>query len=127
MVRRSSFSRNSRSSSGPVDIRFLRDAGLRGYGLQNGGKNGVGSLAVGVGVEVEDDAVAEDRRGDGMDVLDGEVHASAEKRADTPAFHQGLGTARRTAVADVLAGERVGLGAVRSEEHTSELQSLRHL
>src|ERR1035438_8600391 len=98
MVRRSSFSRNSRSNSGPVDIQFLRDAGLRGYGLQNGGENGVRTLAVGVGVEVEDDAMAEDGSGDGVDVLDGEMHASAEKRADTPAF--------------------------RSEEHTSELQSL---
>src|ERR1017187_6604286 len=117
MVSRSSFSRNSRPSSGPVGIRFLRDARLRGCGLKSGGKDGLRGLAVGVGLEVEDDAVAEARSGDGVDVLDGEVHAPAEKRADTPAFHQGLGAPRRTAVADVFAGQRVGLGAVGLRGH----------
>src|SRR6266545_3728760 len=98
MVRRSSFSRNSLSSSGAEAIRDLRDGTLGGYAFDDGVQYGLRSLAVGMSVEVENDAMAQYRRRYMQDVFHREVKAPAHQRQDAPALHQRLRPARRTAV-----------------------------
>src|SRR5579871_5943643 len=99
MVRRSSFSRNSRSNNGADGIRYLRDGSLRGCTLDQGLQNGLWSLPVVMRIEIQDDAVAQHRGGYRLHIFDGEMEASAHQRQHAPALHQGLRTARRAAVA----------------------------
>src|SRR5258707_847947 len=104
MVSRSSFSRNSRSSSVALAIVPLCD-GLSGDALQHRMQNGFGSLSVRMGIEVQDDAMAQHPARYVQDVLYGEVEAPAHQRVHTAALHQRLRAARRTAVADVPLGQ----------------------
>src|SRR6266851_2635939 len=65
-VKRSSFSRNAWSMSGAccMSIVYLKRClcSLGGYALENTGEYAVRRLAVGVGVEVQNNSVAKDRR-----------------------------------------------------------------
>src|ERR1700733_13832402 len=109
MVSRSSFSRNSRSSSGALAIGTLRDGGLRGYAFQDGLQNGFGRLSIGMCVEVQNDAMTQHRGRHVQDVFHGQVETSAKKGAHTAALHQRLRAARRAAVADVPLGQLMRL------------------
>src|SRR3954454_21689127 len=105
MVSLSSFSRKARSNSGADGIENLRDRSVRGYALDDGGKNRLRGLPVGVRVEVEDNAMPQHGWGDALHILNGEVIAATHESEDAAALDQGLGAARRAAVADILAGE----------------------
>src|SRR5882724_834337 len=117
MVSRSSFSRNSRSSSGALAIGTLRDGALRGYTLQDSLQNGFGRLSIGVCVEVQNDAMTQHRRCYVQDIFHGKVESPAEESAHTSAFHQRLRAARRAAVADVPLGQLMRLGLVGLSGH----------
>src|SRR5579863_4879356 len=111
MVRRSSFSRNCRSSSGAAAIyQTLCGGGLFRYALDDAGQNRIRRLSVGVSVEIEDDAMAQNRRGDELNVVDAQVVAAAHESQHAAAFDQRLRAARRAAVADVLLRQLVRLG-----------------
>src|SRR6266568_568256 len=99
MVSRSSFSRNWRSSSAAVAMEVLCGGRLFGYTIDDGGEDGIRCLAVGMGVKVENDAVAQDRRGDGLNIVDAQVMPSAHQGEHAPALHQRLSSARGAAVA----------------------------
>src|SRR6516225_8605729 len=102
MVSRSSFSRNSRSNSGADGIVVLRRRCLCGYTLDDGTEDGFRVLAVGVGVEVENDAVPQHRWSYVEDILHRQVEPAAHQGAYAAALDQALRAARRAAVADVL-------------------------
>ena len=56
-----------------------------------------------MGVEIQDDAVAQDGRRHGVDIFDRQVQAALQESADASAFDQRLRSARRAAIADELA------------------------
>src|ERR1039458_7814362 len=111
MVRRSSFSRNSRSNSGAAG---MGDLSL-GYGipradsLQNRLENGLRRLPVRMRVEVENDAVAQHTRRYVQNIFHRQMKASAHERMHAAALHQRLRAARRSAEAHVLARHFVSL------------------
>src|SRR2546423_5997648 len=107
MVSRSSFSRNSRSSSGADAIPFLRRRCLGGYTLNRRVENGFGGLAVRMGVEIEDDAMPQHRGSHVQNVFHRQVKPPFDQGADPAALYQTLGAARRAAIADILAGHLV--------------------
>src|SRR5437867_832909 len=109
MVRRSSFSRNCRSSNAAGAIPILCRRRLLGYALDDGAQYRVRCLAVGVRVEVEDNAMPQDGGCDGLKIVDAEMVAAAHERQHAPALDQRLGAARRAAVANVLARQLVSL------------------
>ena len=80
-------------------------------------QNHVGRLTVGMSIEIQNDAMAQDRRRQFTHVVDTQVVAAAQESQRAPAFHQGLRTARRTAVPDVLFSEVVGIGATGLSRH----------
>ena len=85
--------------------------------LNDGVQDGVRRLAVGMGVEVEDDAVAQHGARHMLHVVDRKMIAAAHQRQHAPAFHQRLRAARRTAVADVLARQFVRFLLLRLRGH----------
>src|SRR5687768_9980457 len=107
--RYSSFLRNcsskrSRRSSSTAFLRWARATVLRGLGraLEHVGDDLVRVDARRLALEVEQDAVAQRRRGDPADVVDRHRVAPLEERADLGAQDDGLHAARRAAVADEL-------------------------
>src|SRR6185369_4607233 len=97
MVRRSSFSRNSRSSNGADAIRYLRGS-LRADALENGLQNGFRRLPVRMGVEVQNNAVPQHGSRHVEDVFHGQVEPSAHQGMHAAALHQSLRAARGTAI-----------------------------
>src|SRR5690349_2427365 len=86
-VRRSSFSRKWRSTRGSGTL----EDGRLGGGcdtFQNFLKKRFSCLAIGVGVEVQDDAVAQYAWRDSGDIVDAQMHAPAHERQYTPALDQ---------------------------------------
>ena len=65
----------------------------------------LGRDALGLALEVEDDPVAERRQRDGPDVVDRDVEPAVEQGVDLAGGDEGLGAARRAAVAHVVADE----------------------
>src|SRR5579883_2854094 len=108
MVRRSSFSRNSRSSRGADAIRYLRDGGLSRYALNDGGQDGFRRLPIGMSVEIQNDAMPQDAGRYRLHVFHSQVETAAHQRVNAPAFDQRLGAAGRAAVAHILARQFVG-------------------
>src|SRR5258706_2151882 len=102
MVRRSSFSRNLRSSSGAGAIQDLCGRRLLRYPRYDRAQYRIRGLTVGMRVEIEDDAMAQDGGGDGLNIVDAEVVAPAHERQDAPALDQRLGAPWRAAVADIF-------------------------
>ena len=72
-------------------------------------QDGFGRLPVGVGVEIQDDAVAQHVGRDLANIVAAEVEASAHQSQHASAFHQRLRAARRAAIANVLVGQRMAL------------------
>src|SRR5260370_5264867 len=66
-------------------------------------------LPIGVGIEIEDDAVAEDGGRKEAQIVDAEVQAPAHQRQHAPAFDERLRPARRASIAYVLVGDLVGI------------------
>src|SRR5690349_4071458 len=114
MVSRSSFSRNSRLSSGALTIVIaLRGRSFCRDSLDDGVDHRLRGLAVGMGVEIEYDAVAQDRRRDRLYILDGEMKASFDQSPHASALDQGLRAARGAAVPYVLPGQLVRFALLR--------------
>src|SRR5216683_6826275 len=110
MVRRSSFSRNWRSSKGPEGMASLRRGSQRRRLANDGAQNRIGGLSFGMAIEVENDAVTKHGQGDSLDVLRAQVVAAAHERPHSPALHERLCAARRAAITDVFLGEFVRFG-----------------
>ena len=77
--------------------------------------------ALGLGLEVHDDAVPQGRQADAADVLEADVVAAVQQGADLGGQDQRLRRPRAGAPADVLIGDRQGelaLGCVASTRRT---------
>src|SRR5713226_2402988 len=109
MVRRSSFSRNWRSSKGLEGMADLCRGSVSNDSADNCTQNAVGGLPFSMAIEIENDAVPENGGGNGLNILQAEVISSVHERAHAPAFDQSLRTAWRTAIADIFLGKLVRL------------------
>src|SRR6185436_6509366 len=110
MVNRSSFSRNWLSSRGTGAIADLGRRSVRSDSANNRAQNRIGCLAIGVGVEVQNNTVAKDRERDSLDVFDAQVIAAVHQSAYAAALHQRLRAARRTTVPDIFLCQFVRFG-----------------
>ena len=70
-------------------------------------QDGFRRFALGVGVEIQNDAVPQHGGRHLLHVFHAQMEAAAHQREHAAAFHQRLRAARRTAVADVLVGDSV--------------------
>src|SRR6185503_12568013 len=110
MVNRSSFSRNWRSSRG---IGAIADSGrrcVRSDSANDRVQNRIRRLAIGVGVEVQNNAVAKNSESDRLDIFHAQVISAVHQRTYAAALHQRLRAARRTAVPDVFLCQFVSFG-----------------
>ena len=74
-------------------------------------ENRLRGLPFRVGVEIQNDAMAQHRRRHRFDVFGGKMQPAFHQRQHAPAFDQRLRAARRAAVADELVGQLVRLSA----------------
>ena len=76
-----------------------------------------------MGVEIQNDTVAQNRRRDGVYIFDGEMQASLHEGEDLAALHQRLGAPRRAPVADKFIRKfvRFGLAGLRGHHQTDRV------
>ena len=68
----------------------------------------VGGDAFGFGFEIQDQTMAQRRRGNGLDVIEADVETALGQGADFAGEQQGLRAARAAAEAQILVGDRRG-------------------
>src|SRR5947209_4530218 len=105
MVSRSSRSKNCRSSNGALAKAGKLPSGSGGvYGEAGNNlvQNSVRGLAIGMGVEVQNDPMAQHRMRYLFDVVDAQMKAPLQQSRYSSALHERLRAARRTAEPDIL-------------------------
>src|SRR5215208_7929492 len=87
-------------TSGPP----LLDAGRRDR-VEDRADDRLGRDALGLALEIQDDAVPERGEGNRADVVDGDVEATVEESVDLAGGHEGLRAAWRAAVTNIVADD----------------------
>ena len=70
-----------------------------------------------MGVEIQNDTVAQNRRRDGVYIFDGEMQASLHEGENLAALHQRLGAPRRAPIADKFIRKFVRFGLAGLRRH----------
>src|SRR3954469_18440370 len=79
--------------------------GRDGDGVEDGADGRLAGDALGLALEVQDDAMPERWQGDGPDVVRRHIEAAIEQGVDLACRHERLSAARRPSVADVFTDE----------------------
>jgi len=115
------------SISGSVFNGQLSLDGQGGDAFDDGGEQGFGRLSVGVGVEIQDDTMAEHVGRDLANIVAAYVQTAAHQSEHPAAFHQGLRASRRTSIANVFVGELVGAGSAGLSGHHQVNRKILHV